>query len=260
MGGAFSVEIRDMENLERAASNDIYKSGAYWDKNSTFHEEDAENKVAHSLPMHERNGVRATSILDVGCGSGKHAYLLASALEVPTTGIDISEKSLERAKDRWRHPHLRFQLAPIGEYAGRANLGVMFDVFEHVDDYLGFLKAARPKADYWLFNIPLDMTVSALLRDTQLKCREEVGHLHYFSQATALATLRDCGYRVVEAKLAFAVFHALRAKPTLKGYLAALPRILLYAISPSFCVKLLGGASLVVLCESNSKANSKPTK
>jgi SAM-dependent methyltransferase len=241
---------------ERTDAADIYKSGAYWDKNSTFHEEDAEFKVAHSLPMLKRHGVEVKSIVDVGCGSGKHAFLLTTALDVPTTGLDISEKSIERAKGRWRHPKLGFQLVPIGEYAGRASLGVMFDVFEHVDDYLGFLKVARPKADYWLFNIPLDMHVSALLRDTQLKCRAEVGHLHYFSRETALATLRDCGYRVIEAKFAFAVFHALRAKPTLKGYLAALPRLFLFAISPSLCVKLLGGASLIVLCE----GKPSPTK
>ena len=34
-----------------------------------------------------------------------------------------------------------------------------------------------------------DMHVSALLRDRQLYVRRQVGHLHYFSRATALATL-----------------------------------------------------------------------
>ena len=36
---------------------------------------------------------------------------------------------------------------------------IVSDVFEHVDDYYGFLQALKRKAKYLIFNIPLQMNL-----------------------------------------------------------------------------------------------------
>jgi hypothetical protein len=73
------------------------------------------------------------------------------------------------------------------------------DVFEHVEDYVGFLKRLRVKAEYKIFHIPLDMSVMSVMRMTPiLNARDKVGHLHYFCKETALATLNDTGYQIID--------------------------------------------------------------
>ena len=49
-----------------------------------------------------------------------------------------------------------------------------------------------------IFHIPLDLSVSALLRGMLIYNRNSVGHLHYFTSDTAIATLTDCGYEIVD--------------------------------------------------------------
>ena len=75
----------------------------------------------------------------------------------------------------------------------------MMDVFEHVDDYLGFLKLCKNKAKHTIFHIPLDLSASAILRNRLMAVRKSVGHLHYFMKETALATLVDAGYEIIDS-------------------------------------------------------------
>ena len=87
-------------------SGDMYETGEYWDKNISFHEEDAEFKVTNAIAMLKRNNVSPRGIIDVGCGSGKHAYLLASHYEVPTVGLDVSARAISHARKHYVHPKL----------------------------------------------------------------------------------------------------------------------------------------------------------
>ena len=74
------------------------------------------------------------------------------------------------------------------------DLCMCFDVCEHVDDYIGFLKSLTDKARYFLFNIPLDLSVRSILLKNYLGTRARYGHLHYFTRESALATLNYCGF------------------------------------------------------------------
>ena len=79
------------------------------------------------------------------------------------------------------------------------DLIMALDVFEHVEDYVGFLKQLRVKIEYKIFHIPLDMSVMSVMRMTSiLNARDKVGHLHYFCKETALATLTDTGYQIID--------------------------------------------------------------
>jgi hypothetical protein len=75
--------------------------------------------------------------------------------------------------------------------------------------------------------------------------RERTGHLHYFFKYTALVTLRDCGYEVVD-------WNYTRSSQELPGKgwktkIANLPRKLMQLISEDLSARFLGGYSLLVL-------------
>ncbi len=63
-------------------------------------------RIARERPFLERQIARSpgSSLLDLGCGTGEHALLFAS-LGIETTGVDRSDKMIERAREyQDRHP------------------------------------------------------------------------------------------------------------------------------------------------------------
>lgn len=226
----------------------IYEGDRYWNANPTRHEEDSEFKVANCVALLAAHGIAPQSILDVGCGAGKTTVLLARAFGVPATGIDVWSGLPAYAAAHHADPLVTFRTADVAALDGPpADLGVMFDVFEHVEDYLGMLRRARPAARHWVFNIPLDMYVLSVLTERPMAWRRQYGHLHYFSRATALATLRDAGYEVIDERLCSLSRHMLRHNPNLRRVVLAAPRLALEALSPRLAARLVGGASLMVL-------------
>ena len=122
------------------------------------------------------------------------------------------------------------------------------DVFEHIDDYLGFLKKVKNKARFKVFHIPLDLSLQTLFRVSPiLKQRESVGHLHYFFKDTALATLKYCGYDVIDSFYTAAGVDS--ANLSLGGRILKLPRKFMFNINADIAVRVLGGYSLLVLAQ-----------
>jgi hypothetical protein len=131
------------------------------------------------------------------------------------------------------------------------------DVFEHIEDYMGFLRALRPKAKWTIFHIPLNLSSQAVLRGTPiLYGRKKLGHLHYFFKDTAIATLTDVGYVVLDHCYTAGAID--RGGSTLKNRLARLPRRFLYSIDPDLAVRALGGYSLLVLTSSSLPGSEPP--
>jgi hypothetical protein len=119
-------------------------------------------------------------------------------------------------------------------------------VFEHVEDYFSFLRKLRDKARYKIFHIPLDISVSSVLRSSPiLGARKHVGHLHYFTKETALATLEDTGYEILDYFYTAGSID-LNIK-MVKTFLARFPRQVLYTLNQDIAVRLMGGYSLLVL-------------
>ena len=77
------------------------------------------------------------------------------------------------------------------------------------------------------------------------RVRDLVGHLHYFSRDTALATLKDAGYQVIDH---FYTANMLEL-PNIgwRGKLMLLPRRLAFSLHPDLAARILGGYSLMVL-------------
>ena len=164
-------------------------------------------------------------------------------------GYDVSAHALAAARAH-AAPGVEFRHGDAFAAPERFDIALAIDVFEHVEDYLGFLRALRPMARIHVFHIPLDMTVQAVRREEPLlRARRELGHLHSFSEGTALATLEHAGYAVEDWSHTFASTErpaALQKRPGMKR-LALWPRRVMQAIDPAAAARWLGGGSLLVL-------------
>ncbi|MFC7357387.1 class I SAM-dependent methyltransferase [Jejudonia soesokkakensis] len=220
----------------------------YLKNNPTWHVEDSPWKAKQIIKMLDRNPLEIKSIAEVGCGVGEILNQLHHKLknDINYTGYDVSIDAISQAKKREKE-RLQFKHTNFLETENRYDLLLMMDVFEHVDDYLGFIRSCRKKANYTIFHIPLDIDVLGVLRNVPMKTREAVGHLHYFTKQTALATLEDCGYEIIDSFYTAGMLDLPNKK--LKTRIAAIPRKLMFKINKDFTVKLMGGYSLLVLAK-----------
>jgi SAM-dependent methyltransferase len=224
---------------------DSYRDGTYLQKNNTWHAEDSLWKARQIIELGRRNKFPFVSVGEVGCGAGEILRQLAE--QFPTsafTGYEMSPQAFGLCKAR-EHERVKYENRSILDEDVWFDCLLCIDVFEHVEDYMAFLRALRTKAEYKIFHIPLDLSVLSVLRSSMMTARLSVGHLHYFSAETALATLRDSGYTIVD-HFYTRPFEHFPGKST-AGKLASLLRKILYTVSPHWTVRLVGGCSLIVL-------------
>jgi 2-polyprenyl-3-methyl-5-hydroxy-6-metoxy-1,4-benzoquinol methylase len=224
------------------------ENGEYLKNNPTWHIEDSPWKAKQIIKMLNRNPINPKSVVEVGCGAGEilNQLYLSMPGDVSFTGYDISNDAINFAKTRAKE-RLEFKHENFLDTNLKPDLLLMIDVFEHVDDYLGFLKLCKNKAKHTIFHIPLDISVQGVLRNMPMVNRNSVGHLHYFMKETAIATLVDTGYEIVDFFYTAGTLDLPRK--TLKAKIAALPRKLMYKVNEDMAAKILGGFSLLVLAK-----------
>jgi len=198
--------------------------------------------------MLDRHGIVPQTVCEIGCGAGEILRSLSTHLEPSTRffGYEISPNAYKICSQK-ANERFTFKLANLlDETNVRFDLAMAMDVFEHVEDYFGFLRKLRDKAQYKIFHIPLELSAQEVLRGKPLlNARRNVGHIHHFSKETALATLEDCGYTVLD--------HFYTSGRTdlgglgWKSQLMRLPRQALYKVNQDAAVRTLGGYSLLVL-------------
>ena len=219
---------------EHAPLPSRYSDGACLGHNPDWGDAEATWKAAQVLGMMRRHQLEPRSICDLGCGTAGVLDELDRHLpgDIRLVGYERIELRGEDARACSDH----------------FDLVLLLDVIEHVDDYMGFLRAVRTVGDRFILHIPLDMTVQAVLRMKPiLGVRESWGHLHYFSAETALAVLSETGYRVVDHTYTRGGIEV--APKRFRTRVAAAPRRLAHAISPRLAARVLGGFSLLVLAE-----------
>jgi SAM-dependent methyltransferase len=225
----------------------LYTEGDYLQHNPDWHVSDSPWKARQVRSMLIRNNLRPRSVCEVGCGAGGILHELHDSLDdgVHYVGYEISPQAYDMCRTRER-ARLNFRFGDITQENVRFDLVLVMDVIEHLEDYYSFLRAVRSRGTYTILHVPLEISVQAVLRRTRLlRQRSAVGHLHYFTRETALATLRELGFEVLD--------HFLTAggieRPTASGKarLARLPRRLLAASSEDWAARLLGGFSLLAL-------------
>ena len=99
----------------------------YLDKN--YHAE-----VDYIQSLIQKNSVNAKNILDLGCGTGKHAALL-SKKGYGIQGIDLSEEMIELAKKNFVSEKLSFSCSDMRDFKIDKSFDVILSLF-HVMSYL----------------------------------------------------------------------------------------------------------------------------
>lgn len=222
-----------------------YYDGHYEAHNPGWHEKDAEWKALQIAEFLPRQPPRPRSICDLGCGTG--GVLAALRPRMPDTrllGVEPSPQAASLAREM--HPEVPILEGTAADIPERVDLLMALDVFEHVEDYFGFLRSLHGVADRYLFHIPLDMSVSAVARMKPItEGRSKVGHLHYFSRETAIAALAECGFLCVAERYTPVALSA----PVTRRRTAVLrlPRQYGARVAPHLTARFLGGFSLLVL-------------
>lgn len=228
---------------------DMYEGDEYGANNPSWHEADSPWKASKIATMMRRHGLGQGRICEIGCGTGEILINLADEFpEAQFGGYEIAPQAYQRAVEK-QSPRVSFHLADLlSEDITPYDLMLTIDVIEHVDDLYGFLTKLRTKAKYKIFHIPLDMSAQSVARSTPIMgLREGVGHIHYFYKDSALATLRDTGYRVIDH---FYTASRLELPDQARSSkIMALPRRAAFKANPDLAVRVLGGYSLLVLAE-----------
>jgi hypothetical protein len=226
---------------------ELYTDDTYLTKNPTWGVEDSGWKAEQIAKVLSLHALQPNDVGEVGCGAGEILKQLSKLYpKANYYGYEVSPHAFEFCKQREAH-NIHFFLKDLAQEDKYFDVLLCLDVFEHVEDYFGFLRSIKNKAKYKIFHIPLDISVLSVLRSLMMKARSDLGHLHYYSKETALATLEDSGYMILDHAYTTG-FVDLPAKE-FKTRLSRWPRRLLYAISPDWCAKLLGGCSLIVLAK-----------
>ncbi|HEX2683798.1 MAG TPA: class I SAM-dependent methyltransferase [Ferruginibacter sp.] len=221
----------------------------YLHANPTWHVEDSAWKATQILKLIQRNNLHPATVVEIGCGAGEILNQLLQRMEDKTTrfmGYEISPDAFKLAQTR-QQERLHFFQHDLLQTNDHYDLLLMIDVFEHVDDYLGFVKKAGEKATYKIYHIPLDMSAFSVLTNYPAGARRNVGHLHYFMKDTALATLTDAGQEVLDWFYTPGAFERNNKGLTFGGKIVQLFRRITYKIKPDLAVKAFGGFSLIVL-------------
>ena len=144
---------------------DIYREGQYLSRNPTWHVEGSPKKVFWIHKFLERNAVNPQSVAEVGCGAGEILVGLREHYsDASFTGYEISPQAFDVCHTK-AGLNLEFLMEDL-TVSSRSHYDVLLviDVFEHVPDYLGFIEKLRQKADLKVFHIPLDLSVSSIVR------------------------------------------------------------------------------------------------
>jgi len=241
------TEVGTLPSADQA-HRDIYRDGGYLELNPTWHVEHSPWKAQQIFKIIQRNRLTPGSICEVGCGAGEVLRVLFELMpsEVSFVGYEVSPQAFQLCTQR-AGERLQFHLKDIlQDVDAQFDLLLAIDVCEHVEDCRGFLRQLRTKGKYKIFHFPLDISVQSVCRMTPiLEARRVLGHLHYFTKETALQTLRDTGYEVIDF---FYTSHAIELPGQSFKSMAVRPlRRLFYRLAPDLTVRALGGFSMMIL-------------
>lgn len=241
--GAVAAATRTLTGV---LEGNVYVNGEYLKRNPSWHLDESPFKVDHILRMLSRNQLHPTTICDIGCGAGGVLELLQDKMDDRCAfwGYDISPQALEMCRCR-ANDRLQFKLGDVTQDDIFFDLLLVLDVIEHVEDYLGFLAAIRQKSELKIIHIPLDLSVQTVARKRALVKRRELHrHLHYFTKETALETLKDSGYKLLDYCF---TPHSIECGEAIGQKIARLPRKICFALHQDLTVRFWGGYSLLAL-------------
>jgi len=214
-----------------------------------WHEEDDPWKAQNIYKILDKNKIQPNNICEIGYGAGGLLVNLANYYDknVDFYGYETSEEAFEIAKSK-EQENIHYYLKDLLKTDAHYDVVMAINVFTHVRDYLGFLSQLRPKGEYKVFHIPLQITFYSVLRSRYFANKEYMrSSLHHFNKDTALGTLQGTGYEIID--YIFTSRSLDLPDPQGKDKLWKIPRKIMHAINPNLAAKLLGGFSLMILAK-----------
>ena len=233
-----------MTNKDYSANN-----SGYLKANPTWHVEDSPWKATQVLEMIKRNNIKPASLAEIGCGAGEILIQLHQRMDNTTiqfAGFEIAPDAFALCRQREKE-RLHYFQDDLLQTPNQYDLLLVMDVFEHVDDYIGFVNKCGARAAYKIYHIPLDISILSIITNYPIAARKNVGHLHYFMKDTALATITDAGQEVVDWFYTRGAFEVNNKGLSFAGKVINIFRRFFYWIKPGLAVKTFGGFSLIVL-------------
>jgi hypothetical protein len=187
--------------MERISEMYEGENSLYLQNVPTWHVEDSPWKSKKIINLLDRNSLKPNSIAEAGCGGGGVLGNLHKQLSTTCifSGYDISQDAIKLAKKNFEKERLTFYNANLLEQDCYFDLLLIIDVLEHIEDYYGFLKKCSEKSKMMILAIPLDISFRTILRPSNLKFnRDKVGHIHFFTSTSALMTLENCGFEIID--------------------------------------------------------------
>ena len=233
------------------SSNDIYINGEYLKNNPDWDIADAKWKVEVISAILEKNGIYPADVIEIGCGAGANLVELADRFDSvkQLRGYDISPQAIALAEKKAtdRISYFNEDLATADNI--KTQLLLVIDVIEHVDDFYGFLRKLKMKSEYFIFHIPLDLSCRTISKPhVLLQQRQSVGHIHYFTAATAEWALQDTGYEILDRVFTKPVVDTEPARSG-KRWIKKILRNISFAINKEWSVKKWGGYSIMILAK-----------
>jgi len=227
-----------------------YIDGEYLKKVEDWHEEDSYWKAHKVLKMIQKHKLTPNSVYDIGCGAGEVLVEMQKNMDagLDFRGFDISPQATSIANKK-ENSNLKFYNEDFLEsIVNPPDLLLLLDVFEHISDYRGYLDALRKKAARIIFHIPLDVAAKEVLRksDYMIYMHHKYGHLHFFTKETALITLSDLGYDVIDYFYTDELELAGNPK-WIKPKLSYGIKKMMFRLNPEFTASLFNGYNLLVL-------------
>ena len=228
---------------------EMYTDGRYLQNNPGWNEEDAVYKAQWLKTILDKNEVVPASITEVGCGSGKVLVELSRLLpsNIIYNGYDISPIPLERAQS-FSSSNIHFHHADyLADDYPSAEMVLVFDVIEHLEDYYSFLEKLRNKGQTFAFHIPLDLSCRTLLKPhVMMQQRNAVGHIHYFSRDMVQWLLADTGYTIIDWRYTKPITDTKPAQGLKKNVKRVL-RNFSFSLNENYSADLWGDYSMMIL-------------
>jgi hypothetical protein len=230
--------------------NDLYIQGKYLENNPSWHIEDSAWKADNILKIVEKNHLNYKTICEVGCGAGEILNQLYGKTDqnISFWGYEISPQAYNICKEKKKDRLSYLKKDILYEKDVYYDILLLIDVLEHIENYFDFLRQLKEKSNYKIFHIPLDISMQSVLRVSPIMDRRKsVGHIHYFTKETALETLNDCGYQIVDYFYTSGSIDL--ARKDFKSKLLKISRKAMFSINKDLAVRILGGFSLLVLAK-----------
>ncbi len=133
----------------------IYEDGSYLANNPTWHEEDAPFKAKYIFESLQNNAIFFKTIAEIGCGTGavlKNVRKFYDNDDAEWKGFDIAGDAIAIAQRDKNDESLQFFHKDLLKTEEYFDVLLVIDVFEHVPDYMGFVREMQAKGA--LQNLP----------------------------------------------------------------------------------------------------------